>query len=34
MRKWLRNGITRAIALAFGFALGIYLLPALIASAP
>ena len=33
MRQRLRYGITHAIALAFGFALGIYLLPILIASA-
>jgi hypothetical protein len=33
MRKWLRYGITHAIAIAFGFALGIYLLPVLTAPA-
>jgi len=33
MRKWLRYGITRAIALAFGVALGICLLPVLAAPA-
>ncbi len=33
MKKWLLSGITHAVALAIGFAAGIYLLPILIAPA-
>ncbi len=33
MKKWLMSGITHSVALAIGFALGIYALPILIAPA-